>query len=93
MEVRYQPFAKIKGMIRASGYSAPEISVEIGLNKCGLTDRLNCRVGFQMFEIYRICAAMEIPFEKIPEYFPPEDCEHCEKMKAEMKAKRKEETA
>lgn len=83
--IKYKPFAKLRGKIAECGYNMPEISQEIGLGKYGLSQRVRCAAPFRMFEIYRLCAAIGIPFDKILEYFPPEDCEEYEKRQSKKK--------
>lgn len=84
-----KPFAKLRGRIEESGYSRPELSKEVWPGSNSLTDRLTCRVGFQMIEVYRLCGILGIPFDQIPEYFTPDDCSQAEK----QRLRKKEESA
>lgn len=63
-------FKKLKTVMYANDIDQKMLSGVIGKSQTYVTRRITGRAPFDMDEVYTICDYLQIPYEKIPEYFP-----------------------
>lgn len=64
-------FPKLRGEITAREMSHPEFAAKIGIGKTALSERLNGHKQWRLVEMYAALDALDLPHERMPEYFPP----------------------
>ena len=64
-------FKKLKTLLFEMDIKQTELCKEIKKSQTYLTDRMMARRPFEMDVVYAICDYLDIPYSKIPEYFPP----------------------
>ena len=66
MEFNYD---KLKGKIKEVVGTQSKLAEELDLDETTISNKLNNNTYFTQKEILNICLILNIPFEKIPEYF------------------------
>ena len=71
---KYQELNKIKGRIAELGKSYRELSAESRIPLNTLSNKINGHSLFDIVEVSKLCALLDIPPEEIPVFFSI-DCE------------------
>lgn len=71
---KYQPLNKLKGRITEKGSSYRKVSAGIGISLNTFCNKINGHSLFDIVEVSKICAELDIPPEQIPIFFSI-DCE------------------
>ena len=64
-------FPKLRGEITAREMSHPEFAAKVGIGKTALSERLNGHKQCRLSEMYAALDALDLPYERMSEYFPP----------------------
>lgn len=63
---------KLKGKMSEHNIKQFELAEVLRLSSASISNRMSGRHPFNIYEIYKICDILQIPYEQIPVYFPPE---------------------
>lgn len=65
-------FRKLKGKLSEHSMKQFQLAEVLELSPASVSNRMSGRNPFNIDEIYKICDVLQIPYEQIPIYFPPE---------------------
>lgn len=68
--------AKLKGKIVECGYSLTTFSEKMNLSRPCLRKKINGETDFKASEIEKACSILDIPANKLEEYFFYKSCPH-----------------
>ena len=63
---------KLKMKLVETGITQYELCEKINRSSAYISDRMNFKHPFDVNDVYAICDALSIPYNKIHEYFPKE---------------------
>ncbi len=66
-----RPMKKLRMAFFEKDIEYEDVCKTINRSKTYLVQRMMAKKPFAITEIYAICNMADIPYEKIPEYFPP----------------------
>lgn len=69
MSLLQYDYSKLLGRMREKGYTQEKLARSIGISECSVNFSLNNKRNFRQDEIIKITGALDIPNEKIEEYF------------------------
>ena len=62
-------YSKLLGRIKEKGFTQETLAKHIGITPGSMSEKLNNKSFFKQMEIFMICQALDIPFDRIGEYF------------------------
>ena len=62
-------YSKLSGRIKEKGFTQETLAKHIGITPGSMSEKLNNKSFFKQMEIFMICQALDIPFDRIGEYF------------------------
>lgn len=72
MQAKYR---KLRGLMYENQVLQQDIAVAINRDKRYVSDRMTGKRPFNMEDVYHICNLLEIPYDMIHIYFPPDGVE------------------
>lgn len=63
-------FKNLRMAIWENDMTIGELAERLDKSQTYITNRMTARFSFTMDDVYEICSILDIPLEKIPEYFP-----------------------
>ena len=70
--IRYK---QLKTAMFSNDVTWEDLAKEIGKSKSYVSHRSTGKMPFDMNEVYKICDFINIPYEEIPRFFPPNGLE------------------
>ena len=64
------PKQLLYGALKASGIRIQDLCRMLGRSTVYVADRMKVRRPWELDEVYAMCELLEIPLDKIPEFFP-----------------------
>lgn len=62
-------YSKLRGKIREMYSTQDNFAEKLGIGRVSLSQRLNNLLEFSQSEIFKACELLDIPLNRIPEYF------------------------
>lgn len=72
-------YKKLRIELAESEYTRQDLAKLFGHSIGYIQERYSGRYSFSLRDVYILCSELEIPFEKIPEYWPVEEVLQCER--------------
>lgn len=69
MKLLQYDYSRLLGRMKEKGYTQEKLAKYIGISECSVNFSLNNKRNFRQDEIIKITGALDIPNEKIEEYF------------------------
>ena len=72
-------FKKLKIELSAEEYTQLDVAKLLNRSECYAKERFRGERSFTLKDVYILCSELEIPFDKITEYWPIEEVMQCQK--------------
>ena len=68
--MKAKPFAKLRAELTLRSWRMEDLGDAIGIPGKSVSLRLRAVVPWSLPEAFKVCEVLEIPIEKLPEFFP-----------------------